>query len=928
MMSDTIFLGDKLSTVYNINIKTGLVISKISSNFTTPTPYIDQFQNFENNFITIVRTDFIIRCYKNGIEESKFIWNMTVSEVAAIRDGVTVLNEDKEEKIYLLKRKGKWIESTNEINTNDRKIENHNISPNCKNWVQPNFTKNQKNKISEYPPFKNYPTSYSENKSIDPNLDAQYLNIYTILIFFLICVCTIAVYFYFEIYKKNLELKNQIKLLKKESQDNMSAKSTKVTNEKSNNNFERTQEQRAYPTKQNNISFKNKKVFPKIKNNFEEDYDCDEENLTDNEISVSEDYLENLEVKSEINSVEFKKMEISEKAKNQNRKVSTTAIEEKSLNSVFSLNSKNSNKSLKTEKIYSEEDFKNKSKLPILNENFPLNYQISDVSSVADCIIEEDQEHIKKTEVRKLVTIYKKHTQKSDNNQIATQFENSFTSLARSDFKNSIRINVNAKLTKENFHIALEKEDQEENRIRNSNACDELKIMKSEDSNKSGEKVIEGSNCNKLQKIFSGDIETLILNNQKSFDEGSNKNNPMKLSHYRKQSQEHLDLESFTHELNSTVKEKYEKELCQLEEMYVNETLKKYSRINLNQSISDKQSQFWKILDELSQSESDGENSYDETFKSLNVSEDYYYNNFDTGRFLRNFENISIIGKGGFGCVFKAKHKIDSSEYAVKIIQLKIKLNESLADLEVVKEIKTMMKLETKYVVRYVTCWFELSGDRLKIYQQQKKIRSRSSNWDLRLKNSPKEIDGDTYADNVGKINENVGVKNQRLKKTSYKFRSSGNKDFKESSLSDSNGNEDFYFDSEKYKYSDVYFINNNNSNDNNNNKANDSFSKPERNDLMSRDDFDRNNDTNHMHIKQNEHSANFARTKSHTEMLSVYFFMQMEYCKGFPLSFYLENRKTETDRNLIYIIFKQILLGVVHIHEHNIIHRDLKYSF
>jgi serine/threonine protein kinase len=39
-------------------------------------------------------------------------------------------------------------------------------------------------------------------------------------------------------------------------------------------------------------------------------------------------------------------------------------------------------------------------------------------------------------------------------------------------------------------------------------------------------------------------------------------------------------------------------------------------------------------------------------------------------RFLEDFEDVDILGAGGFGVVYKAKHKLDGQCYAVKRIQL------------------------------------------------------------------------------------------------------------------------------------------------------------------------------------------------------------------------------------------------------------------
>ena len=38
-------------------------------------------------------------------------------------------------------------------------------------------------------------------------------------------------------------------------------------------------------------------------------------------------------------------------------------------------------------------------------------------------------------------------------------------------------------------------------------------------------------------------------------------------------------------------------------------------------------------------------------------------------RFFQDFELVSVLGAGGFGCVVKAKHKLDGEIYAVKILE-------------------------------------------------------------------------------------------------------------------------------------------------------------------------------------------------------------------------------------------------------------------
>ena len=48
-------------------------------------------------------------------------------------------------------------------------------------------------------------------------------------------------------------------------------------------------------------------------------------------------------------------------------------------------------------------------------------------------------------------------------------------------------------------------------------------------------------------------------------------------------------------------------------------------------------------------------------------------------------------------------------------------------------------------------------------------------------------------------------------------------------------------------------------------------------------------------------------RLNSKKKTYPLYFYMQMEYCEGCPLSFFLQNRKSKTERNIITYLFKLI---------------------
>ncbi|MEJ1287147.1 interferon-induced, double-stranded RNA-activated protein kinase [Cricetulus griseus] len=66
-------------------------------------------------------------------------------------------------------------------------------------------------------------------------------------------------------------------------------------------------------------------------------------------------------------------------------------------------------------------------------------------------------------------------------------------------------------------------------------------------------------------------------------------------------------------------------------------------------------------------------------------------------RFNNDFEDIEEIGSGGFGQVFKAKHRIDGKTYAIKRVSCNTEKE--------VREVKALAALSHINIVQYHSCW-------------------------------------------------------------------------------------------------------------------------------------------------------------------------------------------------------------------------------
>ncbi|CAG2115090.1 unnamed protein product, partial [Medioppia subpectinata] len=92
------------------------------------------------------------------------------------------------------------------------------------------------------------------------------------------------------------------------------------------------------------------------------------------------------------------------------------------------------------------------------------------------------------------------------------------------------------------------------------------------------------------------------------------------------------------------------------------------------------------------------------------------------GNYKTQFIEMSAIGSGGFGTVFKVKHKLDDKIYAVKRHKLddkiyavkRVQFGENKD--KYLKEVKCLAKLNSEYVVQYYNSW--LDGNTNELYIQ------------------------------------------------------------------------------------------------------------------------------------------------------------------------------------------------------------------
>lgn len=94
------------------------------------------------------------------------------------------------------------------------------------------------------------------------------------------------------------------------------------------------------------------------------------------------------------------------------------------------------------------------------------------------------------------------------------------------------------------------------------------------------------------------------------------------------------------------------------------------------------------------------DNSYMQKIRSKEIAFEA-----QTSRYLNEFEELAILGKGGYGRVYKVRNKLDGQHYAIKKILIKSATKTDC--MKVLREVKVLAGLQHPNIVGYHTAWIE-----------------------------------------------------------------------------------------------------------------------------------------------------------------------------------------------------------------------------
>ncbi|XP_033195283.1 eukaryotic translation initiation factor 2-alpha kinase 1 isoform X1 [Bombus vancouverensis nearcticus] len=266
-------------------------------------------------------------------------------------------------------------------------------------------------------------------------------------------------------------------------------------------------------------------------------------------------------------------------------------------------------------------------------------------------------------------------------------------------------------------------------------------------------------------------------------------------------------------------------------------------------------------------------------------------------RYHREFQEISFIAAGGFGYVFKALHRLDGIEYAIKKITVRSDRVKNI--MQHLEEVKTLAKLNHTNIVSYKGAWIEpmlpsrqhlvsLSHLQSKLGSIEHNKTNEYRSWINQTSSSRSQQNLDTGSSESPKENDKQDMLSQHSKWTNY------------------NSEENVKKDEERTNSNSISFRNDsehqNNKTENNTNYTDGSNSYEE-------------SSKNKMLLPY------IPQTNKYTTL-----YIQMALCEK-TLQQWLDERIEVTPQEMLIAILTQTLHGLDYIHSRGIVHHDIKPS-
>ncbi|XP_048508178.1 eukaryotic translation initiation factor 2-alpha kinase 1-like isoform X2 [Athalia rosae] len=283
-------------------------------------------------------------------------------------------------------------------------------------------------------------------------------------------------------------------------------------------------------------------------------------------------------------------------------------------------------------------------------------------------------------------------------------------------------------------------------------------------------------------------------------------------------------------------------------------------------------------------------------------------------RYGHEFEETGFISKGGFGNVFKARHRLDGTEYAIKKVVVPSRRVQNI--MQYLEEVKTLAALNHPNIVPYKGAWIEptllstfvknlSSGDEYEALHISEKVSSMQAQ---KVRKNGRVTGYVTSSDSEIKVN---------VEKTkSYKnwLGNSGSKDIDQRMLE----NELDAHISEK-SYSSIVSFRGDYESSKSFEREEDKSLMPESNPIDDVEDSESPDES-----ISGQQICHYTSKMSSNNLYTLY--IQMALCEQ-TLREWLDNRVESVPQPLITVILTQILSGLDYIHSRGVVHHDIKPS-